>query len=312
MYNLSLKLDFLLLEFSEVQELQILHFIVFLALYLITITGNLLIIAAVAFDHHLHTPMYFFLMNLALMNVGTISVTMPKSMANSIMNSRSISYLGCVAQVFFYLFFAVSDFVLLTIMAHDRYVAICNPLRYETIMNRKACIQMAVSAWITGLLYAVIHTSSIFSIPFCSNVISQFFCELPVLLKITCSELYLVEVMLLDLALSLSAGCFIFLVITYVHIFITVLRNPSVQAKQKAFSTCLPHLIVVSVFVFTGSFAYMRLPTSASSTWDLVFTTLYAIIPSLMNPVIYSLRNKQLQVALWKLLHVWCSLKSTP
>ncbi|XP_062994515.1 olfactory receptor 14I1-like [Elgaria multicarinata webbii] len=304
MSNFSLNSSFLLLEFSKVRELQILHFIAFLGLYMAIMIGNLLIIAAVVLDHHLHTPMYFSLMNLAMMDLGSISVTIPKSMTNSLMNSRLISYFGCVSQVFFYLFFEVSDFVLLTIMAHDRYVAICNPLRYEAIMNKRACIQMAFSAWFSGLLYASVHTCSMFSITLCSNVVNQFFCEIPALLKLTCSDLYFVEFGLLLLGCNMSLGCFIFIIVTYVQIFTAVLRNPSMQGKQKALSTCLPHLTVVFVFVFTGVFAYMRPPTVTSSEQDLAFAITYTIVPSMMNPVVYSMRNKKLKDALRKLLSV--------
>ncbi|XP_066487272.1 olfactory receptor 14I1-like [Tiliqua scincoides] len=295
---------FLLLKLSEVRELQLLHFVVFLILYLAIMTGNLLIIAAVAFDHHLHTPMYFFLMNLAILDLGSVSTTVPKSMANSLLNSQSIAYSGCVAQFFFFLFFEASDLALLTIMAHDRYVAICDPLRYETIMNQGACLQMVASAWIAGLLYAAVHTGSMFSIPFCSNVVNQFFCEIPKLLKITCSDLYLIEVGLVVLGCMVVLGCFIYIILTYVHIFSSVLRNPSKQGKQKAFSTCIPHLAVFSTFVFTGVFAHLRPPMDTSSDQDLAFSLIYTMVPPMMNPIIYSMRNKQLKLALWKLLGV--------
>lgn len=296
---------FLLLEISEVKELQIMHFVLFLTLYLAIMTGNLLIIAAVVFDHHLHTPMFFFLMNLAILDLGSVSTTIPKSIANSLLNSRSIAYSGCVVQFFFFLFFETSDLALLTIMAHDRYVAICNPLRYETIMNQGACLQMVVGAWIAGLLYAAVHTGSMFSIPFCSNVVNQFFCEIPKLLKITCSDLYLVEVGLVVFGCMVVLGCFIYIILTYMHIFSSVLRNPSKQGKQKAFSTCIPHVAVFSTFVFTGVFAHLRPPTDTSSDQDLVFSLIYTMVPPMMNPIIYGMRNKQLKLALCKLLGIW-------
>ncbi|XP_060137163.1 olfactory receptor 14J1-like [Zootoca vivipara] len=295
---------FLLLEFSEIRELQLLHFFVFLALYLATVTGNLLIISAIVSDNHLHTPMYFFLVNLAMLDLGSISVAIPKSTVNSFFNTRLISHSGCVAQVFFLLFFVASDFALLTVMAHDRHVAICNPLRYETIMNKVACTQMVASAWISGLVYAIVHTSSTFAISFCSNVVHQFFCEIPQLLKLSCTDLYLVEVGVLVLSASIVLSCFIFIIVTYVQIFTTVLRIPSVKGRQKAFSTCLPHLIVVSMFVFTGIFAYLRLPSNSQSNLDLVFAVIYSVVPPLMNPLVYSMRNKDIKVAMWKMLNL--------
>ncbi|XP_054849943.1 olfactory receptor 14I1-like [Eublepharis macularius] len=304
MPNVTTTSAFLLLEFTEVHDLQILYFFAFLGLYLIAVANNLLITILVTTDHHLHTPMYFFLMNLAILDIGSISVMVPKAMANSLMNSRSISYPGCVAQVFFFFLFATADLALLTIMAHDRYIAICNPLQYETIMHKGACIQMAVSAWVSGILNATLHTGGTFIITFCSNVVNQFFCEIPQLLKLACSDLYLIEVGLLVLNCSTVLGCFTFITVTYMKIFATVLRIPSVQGQKKALSTCLPHLTVVSLLVFSGIFAYIRPPSNTSSNLDLVFAVIYTIISPLLNPLIYSMRNKEIKTALLKLFHL--------
>ncbi|XP_060137165.1 olfactory receptor 14A16-like [Zootoca vivipara] len=303
MRNLTLTSGFLLLEFSQIRELQILHFFVFLGLYLITVIGNLLIIFVIALDHHLHRPMYFFLMNLAVSDIGSVSFIQPKSVVNSIMNNNHISYAACVTQVFFIFLFGCSNFTVLTIMAHDRYVAICNPLQYEVIMNKGACIQIITIAWITSILYAVLHTAGTFSISFCSNRVDQFFCEVPKLLKLSCSDLYLVEVGLLAFSCISVFGCFVFIIVTYVWILTTVLKMPSEQGRHKALSTCLPHLLVVSVFVSTGLFAYIRPPNSNSpSGLDLVFAVMYTLLPPMMNPFIYSMRNKEIQTALRKLL----------
>ncbi|XP_054849950.1 olfactory receptor 14A16-like [Eublepharis macularius] len=299
MPNLSTTSEFLLMELSDIRELQILHFFVFLTVYLTAVTGNLLIIIAVALDHRLHTPMYFFLLNLAILDIGSISVMVPKAMSNSLMNSRSISYSACVAQVFFFFFIGGSDFAILTIMAHDRYVAICNPLQYETIMHRGACIQMAVSAWISGILFGALHTGGTFTISFCSNVVNQFFCEVPQILKLSCFDMYLVEVGIIVFGCFLVLGCFIFIIVTYVQIFGTVLRIPSVQGQKKALSTCLPHLTVVSLLIFTGIFAYVK--PHSSSELNVLFAVIYAILPPLFNPFIYSMRNKEIKTALLKL-----------
>ncbi|XP_050775766.1 olfactory receptor 14A16-like [Gopherus flavomarginatus] len=294
--------EFLLLGFSDVRELQILHFMVFLVLYLAALTGNLLIITAIALDHHLHTPMYFFLMSLSILDLGTISVTIPKSMANSLMNTRSISYSGCVTQVFFLIFFAEADFALLTIMAYDRYVAICKPLHYETIMNRRACFQMAASAWISVILYSSLHTGNTFSITFCGgNMVDQFFCEIPQLLKLACSNSYLSEVWVIVFGACLTLSFFVFIIVTYVQILITVLRIPSKQGRHKAFSTCLPHFIVISMFLSTAAFAYMKPISSSPSCLDLMVAVLYSVLPSVMNPIIYSIRNKEIKASLRKL-----------
>ncbi|KAM9119156.1 olfactory receptor 14A16-like [Pangshura tecta] len=295
--------EFLLLGFSDIRELQILHFVVFLVIYLAAMMGNLLIIMVVALDHHLHSPMYFFLMNLSILDLGSISVTVPKSMANSLMNTRSISYSGCVAQVFFFIFFAVSDFALLTVMAYDRYVAICKPLHYETIMNRGACVQMAASAWISVILYSAVHTGNTFAISFCGgNMVDQFFCEVPQLLKLACYNSDHSEDRFLIFSVCLASSCFVFIIVSYVQIFTTVLRIPFEQGRHKAFSTCLPHLIVVSLFICTGTFAYLKPTSSSTSGLDLMVAVLYSVLPPMTNPIIYSMRNKELKGALSKLI----------
>ncbi|XP_061444609.1 olfactory receptor 14J1-like [Rhineura floridana] len=293
--------EFLLLEFSKIREIQILHFLLFLVLYLIALVGNLLIISAVAFDHHLHTPMYFFLMNLAMQDIGSVSVIIPKSMANSLMNTQHISYAGCVAQVLLFVFFVGSDIALLTVMAYDRYVAICDPLQYEMVMNRRACMQMVTSVWIAGFLNAVLHTGGTFTTHFCSNVVNQFFCEIPQLLKLACSDLYITEIGPVVLSILIAFGCFVFIVVSYVQIFTAVLKIPSAQGRKKAFSTCLPHLIVFTIFLLTAFVAYLRPPSNTASHVDLVFAIIYSIVPPILNPVIYSMRNKDIKVALSKL-----------
>ncbi|XP_032648288.1 olfactory receptor 14A16-like [Chelonoidis abingdonii] len=294
--------EFLLLGFSDVRELQILHFLVFLVLYLAALEGNLLIITAITLDHHLHSPMYFFLINLSILDLGTIPVTIPKTIANSLMNTRSISYLGCVAQVFFFVFFAASDFAILTVMVYDRYVAICKPLHYEAILNRRTCVQMAASAWISVIVYSSLHTRSTFAISFCGgNEVNQFFCEIPQLLKLACSDTYLGEVKVLIFGACLALSCFIFIILSYIQIFQTVLRIPTEQGQHKALSTCLPHLIVVSLFVFTGIFAYLKPTSSSPPGLDLMVAVLYSVLPPVMNPIIYSMRNKEIKTSLRKL-----------
>ncbi|XP_064360290.1 olfactory receptor 14A16-like [Dromaius novaehollandiae] len=303
MSNSSSLNEFLLLAFADTRELQLLHFVLFLGIYLAALLGNGLIITAVACDHHLHTPMYFFLLNLSVLDLGSISTTVPKSMANSLWDTRAISYSGCAAQIFLVVFFFGGEYSLLTVMAYDRFVAICRPLHYGTLMNGRACVKMAAAAWASGFLNAALHTANTFSIPLCQgNTVDQFFCEIPQILKLSCSDSYLREAGLIVFSSCLALGCFVFIVLSYVQIFTAVLRIPSEQGQHKAFSMCLPHLAVVSLFISTGLFAYLKSPSLSSPVLDLVVTLLYSVVPPAVNPLIYSMRNKELQDALRKVI----------
>ncbi|XP_050769953.1 olfactory receptor 14A16-like [Gymnogyps californianus] len=303
MSNGSSITEFLLLAFADTREVQLLHFWLFLGIYLAALLGNGLIITTIACDHHLHTPMYFFLLNLSLLDLGSISTTLPKAMANSLWDTTAISYTGCAAQLFFFLFLISAEYFLLTIMAYDRYVAICKPLHYGTLLGSRACVHMAAAAWGSGFLYAVLHTANTFSLPLCQgNVLHQFFCEIPHILKLACSNTYLREVGLLVVSACLVFGCFVFIVLSYVQIFRAVLRIPSEQGRHKAFSMCLPHLAVVSLFVSTAIFAYLKPPSISSPSLELVVSVLYSVMPPAVNPLIYSLRNKELKDTMWKLM----------
>ncbi|XP_075346292.1 olfactory receptor 14C36-like [Mycteria americana] len=303
MSNGSSITQFLLLAFADRWELQLLHFWLFLGIYLAALLGNSLIITAVACDHRLHTPMYFFLLNLSLIDLGSISTTFPKAMANALWDTRTISYLGCAAQLFLFTFLIVAECCLLTVMAYDRYVAICKPLRYGTLLGSRACVHMAAAAWGSGFLNSLIHTVNTFSIPLCKgNAVDQFFCEIPQILKLSCSHSYLREVGLPVVSCCLAFGCFFFIVLSYVKIFRAVLRIPSEQGRHKAFSMCLPHLAVVSLYVSTGMFAYLKPPSISSPSLDLVVAVLYSVVPPAVNPLIYSMRNQELKDALKKLI----------
>ncbi|KAM9612009.1 olfactory receptor 14C36-like [Morphnus guianensis] len=301
MSNSSSITQFLLLAFADTRELQLLHFWLFLGIYLAALLGNGLIIIAVACDQHLHTPMYFFLLNLSLLDLGSISTTLPKSMANSLWDTRDISYTGCTAQVFFFLFLMSVEYFLLTLMAYDRYVAICKPLHYGTLLGSRACANMAAAAWGSGFLYAVLHTANTFSLPLCQgNAVNQFFCEIPQILKLSCSNSSLREFEVLIFSAILALGCFVFIVLSYVQIFRAVLRIPSEQGRHKAFSTCLPHLAAVSLYVSTATFAYLKPPSISSHSLNLVVAVLYSVVPPAVNPLIYSLRSQDLKDAIRK------------
>ncbi|KAM6141068.1 olfactory receptor 14J1-like [Pterocles gutturalis] len=303
MSNSSSITQFLLLAFAHTRELQLLHFWLFLGIYLAAFLGNGLIITAVACDHRLHTPMYFFLLNLSVLDLGSISTTVPKAMASSLWDTRDISYSGCAAQLFLFVFMVATEYFILTVMAYDLYVAICKPLHYGTLLGSRACVHMAAAAWASGFLSSLLHTANTFSLPLCrGNALDQFFCEIPQILKLSCSHSdYLREVGLLVFSFSFVFVCFIFIVVSYVQIFRAVLRISSVQGRHKAFSTCLPHLAVVSLFVSTAVFAHLKPPSISSPSLDLVVSFLYSVVPPAVNPLMYSMRNQELKDALWKL-----------
>ncbi|KFW04888.1 Olfactory receptor 14J1, partial [Eurypyga helias] len=187
----------------------------------------------------------------------------------------------------------------LTVMAYDRYVAICKPLHYGALMGSRACAHMAAAAWGSAFPYAVLHTASTFSLPLCQgNAVEQFFCEIPQILKLSCSHSYLREVGIIVVSTCFTFGCFVFIVVSYVGIFRAVLRIPSEQGRHKALSTCLPHLAVVSVFICTGMFTYLKPPSTSSPSLDLVLTVLYSVVPPAVNPLIYSMRNQELKDAI--------------
>ncbi|XP_064495723.1 olfactory receptor 14J1-like [Pseudopipra pipra] len=304
MSNSSSMAQFLLLAFSDRRELQLLHFWLFLAISLAALLANGLILSAVACDHHLHTPMGFFLLNLSLTDLGCICTTVPKAMHNSLHNTTTISYTGCAAQAFFFLFFISSEYFLLTIMCYDRYVAICKPLHYGTLLGSRACAHMAAAAWATGFLNSLLHTANTFSLPLCQgNALGQFFCEIPHVLKLSCSHSgYLREIGLLGVGACFVFGCFIFIVFSYVQIFRAVLRIPSQQGRHKAFSTCLPHLAMVSLLLSTGVFSDLKPPSISSPSLDLIVSLLYSVVPPALNPLIYSLRNQELKDAIRKMM----------
>ncbi|XP_062370370.1 olfactory receptor 14J1-like [Cinclus cinclus] len=303
MSNSSSIRHFLLLALADTRQLQLLHFCLFLGISLAALLANGLIISAVACGHHLHTPMFFFLLNLALTDLGSICTTVPKAMHNSLWHTNNISYSACAAQLFFVVFFISAEFSLLTIMSYDRYVSICKPLHYGTLLGSRACAHMAAAAWASAFLHALLHTANTFSLPLCQgNALGQFFCEIPQILKLSCSHSYLRELGIIVLSAFLYFSWFLFILFSYVQIFRAVLRIPSEQGRNKAFSTCLPHLAVASLFLSTGFSAYLKSPSISSPTLDLSLSVLYSVVPPALNPFIYSLRNQELKAAVWRLL----------
>ncbi|XP_072483767.1 olfactory receptor 14A2-like [Notamacropus eugenii] len=303
MANFTVVTGFFLMGFSNTWDLEVLHAILFLLIYLVALMGNLLIFTLISLDGKLHTPMYFFLKNLSFLDLCLVSVTVPKSISNSLSHTYPISFWGCVSQLFFMMLFAVSEHFLLTVMSYDRYVAICLPLQYEVIMSSKTCMKMAAASWITGSLFGVIYTISTLTLPFCgSKEIHQFFCDVPALLRTSCSDSHLAVDVTLVLAFTLGMFCSIYITISYGHIISTVLKIPTEESRSKAFSTCLPHLIVFMFFITTGDIAYIRPSQKYDPVVDFLLSMFYTVVPPTLNPVIYSLRNKDMKTALRKLI----------
>ncbi|XP_008050863.1 olfactory receptor 14A16 [Carlito syrichta] len=303
MTNITIVTEFILLGFSTSENMYILHSVLFLLIYLCALMGNVLIIMITTLDHHLQTPMYFFLKNLSFLDLCLISVAAPKSIANSWIHNNSISFLGCVSQVFLLLFSASAELFLLTMMSFDRYAAICHPLRYEVIMNRDTCMHSAAVSWLYGGLIAVMHTAGTFSLSYCgSNMVHQFFCDIPQLLAISCSETLVREIVPIFINVVLDFCCLIFIIITYVYIFSAVRKIPSTEGQSKAYSTCLPHLVAVVLFLLTGFIAYLKPVSESPSISDVVISVFYTMMPPTFNPIIYSLRNKAMKVALRMLI----------
>jgi olfactory receptor len=246
--------------------------------------------------------MYFFLKNLSLLDV-LVSVPIPNFIVNSLTHNNYISILGCAFQVLLMTSFSTGETFVLTAISYDRYVAICSPLHYEAIMNGSACALMAGVSWTTGGLFGAVYTASTFSMPFCgSSVIPQFFCDVPSLLRMSCSETPMVVYTSVGIGMCLGVSCFICIVIFYVYIFSTVLKIPTTKGQSKAFSTCIPHLIVFTVFIITACFVYLNPPSNTTSFIDRLLSVVYTVLSPALNPVIYSLRNMDMKWALMRLL----------
>ncbi|XP_012870934.1 PREDICTED: olfactory receptor 14A2-like [Dipodomys ordii] len=303
MANVSLVTGFFLLGFSDEPELQTFHGVLFLLLYLAALMSNLLITALITLDLKLQTPMYFFLRSLSLLDVSFVSVPVPNFIIDSFTHNNSISILGCAFQILLMTSFAAGETFVLTAMSYDRYVAICHPLHYEVIMNGRACALLAGASWALGGLFGAVYTAGTFSMPFCgSSVIPEFFCDIPSLLRISCSQTPIVVYVSIAIGMYAGVSCCICIVISYVYIFSTVLKIPTTQGQSKAFSTCLPHLLVFTVFMLTACIVYLKPPSSTPSVLDRLLSVIYTVLPPVFNPVIYSLRNSDMKWALMRLL----------
>ncbi|KAM9119077.1 olfactory receptor 10A7-like [Pangshura tecta] len=294
---------FILLGFSDIPSLQHLFFSVFLVTYIVTLAGNLLIIVLTLADPALHTPMYFFLRNLSFLEMCYTSVNVPKMLRNLLSGDKNISFIGCAVQTYFTFFLGGSECFLLASMAYDRYVAICKPLHYPLVMNRKVSTGLAAGSWLTGLLVYFGLTSMVFTLPFCrSHEINHFFCDIPPLLKLACGDTSHNEMAVFMVALLFVSFPFMLILMSYVCIISTILRMPSGVGRKRSFSTCSSHLMVVTLFFGSACIMYMKPNSSYSPETDKFLSLSYTIITPMLNPIIYSLRNKEVKGAFWRMV----------
>ncbi|XP_075175777.1 olfactory receptor 13G1-like [Anomaloglossus baeobatrachus] len=298
MTNSSLVSEFIILGLSTHPELETMIFILFLVIYTVALIGNLIIFLLSIFDSGLNTPMYFFLGFLSFLDICCTSATVPKMLSGYVTKSKVISYYGCVAQLFFFTWPMGIELLLLTVMAYDRYIAIRNPLRYATIINRKVCINIAIAITILSSLNSMTHTYCTFRLPYCGdNKINHFFCEIMPLLKLACGDTYINEIVVFTADFILGICCFCLTCISYVFIINTILKIRSAEGKRKALSTCASHIIIVSMYYGAVIFTYIRPRSSLSLEKDKIVSVLYAVITPSLNPIIYSLRNKEVKDA---------------
>ncbi|XP_058583665.1 olfactory receptor 7A5-like [Neofelis nebulosa] len=303
--NITRISKFLLLGFSERPELQPLIFGLFLSMYLITVFGNLLIILAVSSDSHLHTPMYFFLANLSFVDICFTSTTVPKMLWNIQTQTKVITYEDCITQMNFFITFAGMDDFLLNVMAYDRFVAICHPLHYTVIMNPRLCGLLVLVSWMTSVLYSLVHTLMVLRLSFCTEVeIPHFFCELNQMIQLACSDTFLNNVVMYLAAVLLAGGPLAGIIYSYSKIVSSIRGISSAQGKYKAFSTCASHLLVVSLFYCTSLGVYLSSAATQGSHSSATASVMYTVVTPMLNPFIYSLRNRDIKRALKRIVGI--------
>ncbi|XP_065270447.1 olfactory receptor 10A4-like isoform X1 [Emys orbicularis] len=302
--------EFIFVGFSRLVELQALLFAMVLSIYAVSLMGNVLITAVIKANPSLHTPMYYFLTNLSLLEICYTTSIVPKMLVSlcdviDIIwdHNRRISLWGCATQMYFFTLFGITECCLLAAMACDCYVAICNPLRYTLFMRKGACAQLAVASWMVGMLVGLSQTSYVFSLTYCGpNRINHFFCDIPPLLKLACGDTSMNVLAVYLVAFLFITSPFMLILASYLFIIASVLRMPSAEGKRKAFSTCSSHLIVVLLFYGSGIITYLRPKSSYSMESDKLLALFYTVVTSMLNPIVYSLRNKEVKEALRRVL----------
>ncbi|XP_073465517.1 olfactory receptor 5V1-like [Aquarana catesbeiana] len=288
--------NFILLGLSNIPSLQKMYALVFSVMYIITLSGNFLLIIVVRINPKLQTPMYFFLSNLSIIDIGFSSTIVPLIIINTLIKDRSISLLECAVQMFFHLGLGVTECVILGVMAYDRFAAICRPLHYITIMNKMLCVGLAAGSWSISFLNSTIHVVLIFQLPYCkSHHVNHFFCEVPPFLRMSCRDTFFHEMGMYISAVTLGMTSFCLTLFSYVHIISTILKIRSSQGRYKAFSTCGSHLTVVGLFYVTIFLMYLRPRSTYSPELDKTMSIFYTVVTPMLNPMVYSMRNEDVK-----------------
>ncbi|XP_059575091.1 olfactory receptor 8S1-like [Alligator mississippiensis] len=302
MENQTTVTEFILLGLSSDPQLQMFLFFVFLVIYTITLVGNAVILLVIRADSHLHTPMYFFLSHLSFADICYSSAIVPKLLMNLLAAHKTISVNVCFTQLFFTILSGTCEVFILSVMAYDRYAAICNPLHYVGIMNKRVCRQLVAFSWTVSLMDSLVNTIPVLKLHFCGpNEIGHFSCELPPLLALSCSQTFNNTIALLSSAVVVGFGNFLLVLVSYIQIISTILRIHSAESRHKAFSTCSSHLTVVVLLYATGLFQYLKPSSISSVILDQVFSIQYSIVTPMLNPIIYSLKNKEVKTALGRI-----------
>ncbi|XP_008496259.1 olfactory receptor 5B21 [Calypte anna] len=298
--------EFILLGFGDLPNLQIPLFLLFLMIYMVTMMGNILILVLVGANQHLHTPMYFFLSNLSCLELCYSSTILPKLLAAFLTGDRRISYSSCMTQFFVFAFLASVECCLLAVMSYDRYLAVCKPLHYTSLMNQQLCTALAAGAWGSGFMISFVITLLMSQMVYCDrSEIDHFFCDFNPVIKCSCSDTFLVEAVTSVMAAVCTVLPFLFIVASYILIISSILRISSATGRQKAFSTCSSHLIVVTIFYTTIILVYMLPRTYSLTAFNKLLSVFYTVVTPMMNPLIYTLRNKDIRGALWKNVHAF-------
>ncbi|XP_054826031.1 olfactory receptor 5AS1-like [Eublepharis macularius] len=301
--NHTIVTEFILFGFTDHQEIQVVLFVLFLSIYIATLVANIGIISLICISPCLHTPMYFFLNNLAFLDLSYSSAITPKMLANFLTGRKTISFAGCIVQMYLFASFADAECLLLAAMAYDRYMAICNPLLYPVLMSRKVCAWLVASSYLMGSMSSLVHTYYAFRLSFCSsNVINHFFCDIPPLLALSCTNTHMNEILLFALCGLIQTSTFLVILISYAYILCTILRIQSAEGRHKAFSTCTSHLTAVALYYGTLLFTYLRPSSSYALDTDKIISVFYTVVFPMVNPLIYSLRNEEVKDTLKRIL----------